>query len=120
MEILYWIIGIVVVGFFALSYAGGRKEQAYRQIIEELMQQLTQDPAGFFYPDYQWLPNNRIHGLELTELLLRRVTLHAIKRNVRSFEEVTLIPSDIQTLSHVKADFQKLFMLANSIANDRH
>ena len=60
-----------------------------------------------------------INERELTELLMRKVILLALERNVRSPFNANIIPSDLNTLPDVKYDFLRLVQLAYSIVNNR-
>lgn len=119
MEAFLWIVGGIITAVIWGVYQGGKKERIYRQIIAELIQELAHDPSSFFYPCYQFSPNNKITGLELTELLLKKIMLEAIERKVRLPINANLIPSDIKDLPDVNQDFRRLYALAYSIANDR-
>lgn len=120
MEIFMWIVGLVVLYLVYAHFAGIRLQIRYQEVINDLMQQLAQDPARFFHPEFHWNPNNYIGEMQLAHLLLNRVATLALQRGVRSQTNANIIPSDIDTLPGVKRDFERLFMLANSIANDRH
>ncbi len=119
MEIFLWVVAGVAFLIFYGIYAGTKRERAYREIIADLQKQLIQNPARFFAPDFQFSPNNSIGEFELTELLMRKIMLLALERNVRSPFNANIIPSDINTLVDAKQDFMHLFQLAYSIANDR-
>lgn len=120
MEILLWIIGAVVAYFVWAYYSGYKRELAYRRVIADLQTQLTQNPAKFFQPHYHFHPNNYIGSDELIALLMEKVIMLSLQRNIRSNLNANIIPSDIQTLPDANRDFQRLYSLAYSIANDRH
>ncbi|WP_255503922.1 hypothetical protein [Moraxella sp. VT-16-12] len=107
--------------FFAWAYYSGYKhELAYRQVIADLQTQLSQNPVKFFQPHYHFHPNNYIGNDELIALLIEKVIMLSLQRNIRSNFNANIIPSDIQTLPDANQAFQRLYSLAYSIANDRH
>lgn len=120
MEILLWIISAIIIFFAWAYYSGYKRELAYRRVIADLQTQLSQNPAKFFQPHYHFHPNNYIGSDELIALLMEKVIMLSLQRNIRSNFNANIIPSDIQTLPDANRDFQRLYSLAYSVANDRH
>lgn len=111
------IIGAVIIFFAWAYYSGYKRELAYRSVIADLQTQLTQNSAKFFQPHYHFHPNNYISNNELIALLMEKVIVLSLQRNIHSNFNANIIPSDIPDANR---DFQRLYSLAHSIANDRH
>ncbi|ELA09251.1 hypothetical protein MOMA_02560 [Moraxella macacae 0408225] len=119
METLSWIVGIIIV-IFIYAYRSGHKRQLdYQRVMADLTQQLASNPSRFFAPQFHFSADNFIGRDELAKLLMIKVIKLSLERNIRSPINANIIPSDIETLPGARQDFQKLFLLAYSIVNDR-